>query len=170
MQPGLPDRYEQYDIEMTYVYDALKDEIRRGADRDDKRVGDLILTLFYLWVTFAPLTRGSAAIGYASLFALFLAADMPLQCSPPERVQADFEAFLEPHAKTFIRVIREKWINNNLETVTPFPWDDVPTVKSVIATPRRLLMALNLCEEQDYRENTSLSYSSLIPFVGSGVP
>jgi hypothetical protein len=155
---------------MTFIYNALKAEIRRGAERDDTRVGDLILSTFYLWVTFAPLTRGSAAIGYASLFALFLAADMPLKSSPPERVQADFEAFLEPRAKNFIRIIRAKWIDSSLaERGDPIPWKEIPKVKDAIITPRDLLMALNLCEERDYRDNTALSYASFVPFVGSGV-
>lgn len=58
------------------------------------RVTELILSVFYFWVVMAPLTRGSAATGYAALFAMALAAQIPLRPSMPPGVQADWEAIL----------------------------------------------------------------------------
>ena len=168
--PGLPDRYKEYAIEMKYVFEKLKiainKEKRTGNDdngnivhqrskENEKEIGDLILTIFYLWVTFAPLTRGSAATGYAALYALFLAADMPIQSGPPSGVQADFEAFLEPKVDVFIRVIREKWLDkdggvigysrsDNESDMNIMKWDTIPKVADVITTPRELIEALNV--------------------------
>ena len=102
-------------------------------------------------MTFAPLTRGSAATGYAALYALFLAADMPIQSGPPNGVQADFEAFLEPKVDVFIRTIRKKWLDKPgvvayAKNDRNIDWDKTPNVSSIITTPRELIEALNIEE------------------------
>eukprot|EP00943_MAST-04B_sp_MAST-4B-sp1_P007832 g7832.t1 len=162
--PGLPGRYKEYGIEMEYVFNKLKIAINKGkkqmenknrrrSKENEKEIGNLILTIFYLWVTFAPLTRGSAATGYAALYALFLAADMPIQNGPPCGVQADFEAFLEPKVDIFIEVIRKKWLdkdgvivdrNSADKDCNIIEWSKVPNVSDVITTPRQLIEALNV--------------------------
>ena len=102
-----------------------------------------MLAFFYIWVTFAPLTRGSAATGYAVLYALFLAADISIGTSPPSGVQADFEAFLEPRVEIFIKTIREKWIDEALDAREglgeELNWNSIPLVSETITTPRSLL-------------------------------
>ena len=158
--PGLPERYKEYSIEMEYVFDRLKVAMKQQksgtsnegrSEKKQKEIGDLILSVFYLWVTFAPLTRGSAATGYAALYALFLAADMPIQSGPPNGVQADFEAFLEPKVDVFIRTIRKKWLDKPgvvtyAKNDRNIDWDKTPNVSSIITTPRELIEALNIEE------------------------
>jgi tetratricopeptide (TPR) repeat protein len=154
--PGLPERYKEYDAELRHVYELLRGQMAKlGVSKGEeggnpsrlRYPGDLMLAYFYLWVTFAPLTRGSAATGYAVLYALFLAADMPIGVSPPSGVQADFEAFLEPRAETFIATIRNKWVNEALQSDGPdgqcLDWDNLPLVSETITTPRQLIEALN---------------------------
>ena len=89
------------------------------------------------------------------MYALFLAADMPIQSGPPSGVQADFEAFLEPKVDVFIRVIREKWLDkdggvigysrsDNESDMNIMKWNMVPKVADVVTTPRELIEALNV--------------------------
>ena len=43
------------------------------------RVSDLILTMTFFWYNFMPLSRGTAAVGYMGLLAMFLAVDIEVQ-------------------------------------------------------------------------------------------
>lgn len=64
------------------------------------------LELFYLWVNFAPLSRGSAACGYAALESAVLAINHMFRRPLPRAVQLDWEAIFTPHCEDFIaRVI-----------------------------------------------------------------
>jgi hypothetical protein len=40
------------------------------------RTSDLILTMTFYWYNFMPLSRGTAAVGYMALLAMFLAIDV----------------------------------------------------------------------------------------------
>ena len=59
-----------------------------------ERLTHWVLAVFYYWVNFGPLTRGSAATGYAALFGMAAAAGLALRPCMPEGVQADWEAIL----------------------------------------------------------------------------
>ena len=67
-------------------------------------------TVFYYWVTWAPLTRGSAATGYVVLTALMLAAGVELVKPPPPGLQADWEAILRSRPSTFVSRIETAWL------------------------------------------------------------
>jgi hypothetical protein len=57
--------------------------------------GAAALDLFFYWIHFAPLTRGTAAVGYMALYAALLAADLQPPRRVPPGVQLDWEALLE---------------------------------------------------------------------------
>ena len=82
---------------------------------------ELVLTLFWHWVNFGPLTRGSASTGYVAMHALLLAVGMPAGVllgsleggvgglAPPYGVQMDWEAILTPRPGAFVRAAWLAW-------------------------------------------------------------
>lgn len=59
------------------------------------------LRMFYYWVNYAPLTRGSSQTGSAILVGALLAADMKLSQRMPTGKQLDWEALLNPSFQAF---------------------------------------------------------------------
>ena len=117
--PGTPPRWARYHAELEYAFAGFLDEYLRvpggdgggggGVAGDEcdssgkfavasieqwERITHCVLAVFYSWVNFGPLTRGSAATGYAALFGMAAAAGLALQPCMPEGVQADWEAIL----------------------------------------------------------------------------
>ena len=79
-----------------------------GPTRSWERLTYWMLAVFYYWVNFGPLTRGSAATGYAVLFAMAIATAVNLQPAIPEGVQVDWEAILrysiQPYSHTAVHI------------------------------------------------------------------
>jgi hypothetical protein len=69
------------------------------------------LELFYCWVNFAPITRGTSATGYAVLYGIILSMGEELIDRVPLLKQLDWEAMLTPNPLDFVdRVI--PWVTN----------------------------------------------------------
>jgi hypothetical protein len=62
----------------------------------------LALKTFYYWVCFGPLTRGSAAVGYAALASILRLGGFEVVGGIQDRVQLDWEAILSTKADIFI--------------------------------------------------------------------
>lgn len=75
-----------------------------------QEVAESILLFAYFWYNFMPLARGTAAVGYTTILALFLAAGMPVVSPIPEDEQTDWEAILAQDARSFIRATGEAWL------------------------------------------------------------
>eukprot|EP00596_Hydrurales_sp_CCMP1899_P002773 CAMPEP_0119045292 /NCGR_PEP_ID=MMETSP1177-20130426/38746_1 /TAXON_ID=2985 /ORGANISM="Ochromonas sp, Strain CCMP1899" /LENGTH=275 /DNA_ID=CAMNT_0007016819 /DNA_START=1 /DNA_END=828 /DNA_ORIENTATION=- len=60
------------------------------------------LGLFYYWVNYAPLTRGTSATGYAILYSAILAIGEELTDKLPRNIQLDWEAMFTPHPNDFV--------------------------------------------------------------------
>ena len=95
--PSTPERFQQYEIEMeasfsklidklvsfyqyknTLTHDNIKNSLKISSDllvEKKEEIVKLSLELFYYWVNFAPLTRGTSATGYASFMSFILAVD-----------------------------------------------------------------------------------------------
>jgi hypothetical protein len=63
--------------------------------------------MFYYWVNYAPLTRGSSATGYATLYASVLAAKRSFANRVPEGMQLDWEAMLVTSLDDFIKIVED---------------------------------------------------------------
>jgi hypothetical protein len=75
---------------------------------------DRCLELYYFWINFSPLSRGSAAVGYASIVACMISfGDIPTH-PLPKGVQLDWEAILSLSSQEFIARARPM-----LQTRTP---------------------------------------------------
>lgn len=69
------------------------DHISRARPRP-RSIVLVSLCLFYYWVVWAPLTRGTAAVGYALLLGLLRRAGLQPGRAVPVGVQLDWEAIL----------------------------------------------------------------------------
>ena len=75
----------------------------RGASTLDEVILRPALEMFYLWATFAPLSRGTAACGYAALCAVLLAFGRKITTPHllPTGKQLDWEAILAVDFEAF---------------------------------------------------------------------
>ena len=82
--------------------------------------------MFYYWVNYAPITRGSSATGYAGLYAGLLAAGRSFAHRVAEGIQLDWEAMLSPTLDDFIGKI-SSWIFETVPAKVPAKYLDVQT-------------------------------------------
>ena len=116
------------------------------------------MAVFYYWVTWAPLTRGSAATGYVFLYGLLLASNVVVRNGPPVDFQADWEAILRSSCTEFVEHVCEMWLLKKEETTGNgtgtgtgecCEWNetilnDVPLVKEKVTTLRHMIQMLNV--------------------------
>lgn len=104
--PGTPQRWADFDPCLEAVMDGAVAAVRNylAVDRPPQAAEELhlaALRLFYYWVIFAPLTRGSAVCGLAALHATLLAAGLVPSAAPPLGMQLDWEAILATDRESF---------------------------------------------------------------------
>mmetsp|Transcript_10414 Transcript_10414/g.18416 ORF Transcript_10414/g.18416 Transcript_10414/m.18416 type:complete len:289 (+) Transcript_10414:814-1680(+) len=105
--PGLPARWADFDRELRYWFYRLEDAVLEAPlGKCTERILDTAVTIFYYWVHFAPLSRGSAACGYILMFSILHAAGFELECPMKPGVQWDWEAILRPEPESFLAVIK----------------------------------------------------------------
>ena len=124
--PSTPQRFKDFGEQFDKLWEELR-ELSADDDEgdDEKRVGGgegghgggdgadagnnrlrrwsrYSLKFFYYWVSFSPLTRGSAAAGYAALVAILRFGGYGVQGGMKEGVQLDWEAILSDSFENFI--------------------------------------------------------------------
>ena len=104
---------------------------------------DVVLTIFYYWVNFGPLSRGTAACGYGTLLGLFTALNLrvALPFLPPEK-QLDWEAILRPTPQAFIDHVRP-WVRPKLTRPQGDVLSGVGPVDAALPTLRHAVGALS---------------------------
>eukprot|EP00753_Platysulcus_tardus_P010750 PLAT302.4.p1 GENE.PLAT302.4~~PLAT302.4.p1 ORF type:complete len:247 (+),score=76.28 PLAT302.4:23-742(+) len=161
--PGTPARWRAYSEELEVAWQAVGDAVRRSRRRADKEaeaeegkdeaeehdaaLAAAVLRVFYYWVNFGPLTRGSAATGYAIMYALFYAAGLRVTQPPPSGMQLDWEAILQPSPEAFVEAVGHL-LAPARERVDPEQLRTLPQVEQVVPTLRAALEMLN-CGEMD---------------------
>ena len=78
---------QELDARWEKVLDAL-------ASGEGPQIAVAAMTYCYYWYNFMPLARGTAASGYVTLLALFLAADMPITARIPQVRPGSCESLL----------------------------------------------------------------------------
>lgn len=104
------------------------------------RVSDLILTQTFFWYNFMPLSRGTAAVGYMALLAMFLALDIDISCEIPKDFQPDWEGILTPHVQDFINTLKV-WMYPARKPTNIL--DGIPSVAQTFSTIRGIIEAIN---------------------------
>lgn len=95
--PGKPYRWKLFEKELDACFSRLEDTLLTVPPSIDfdSTVEDALLNralqLFYWWVTFAPLSRGTAACGYAVLQAVLVSCGRRIDKLIPKGKQLDWE-------------------------------------------------------------------------------
>jgi hypothetical protein len=121
--PGLPSRWKAMENELSACFASIVKQLTllkkinktENKTPSNKKICDVAneqlireaLRLFYYWVNFAPLTRGSAMCGYAALMAVILASNRIITSSIPTGKQLDWEAIFTANSNDFI----DKFVN-----------------------------------------------------------
>lgn len=157
--PLTPDRWAAYDPEMQAAWErycevatAAAANGRSGAAGSSggaaspppSELLDAVLRLTFFWFQFMPLTRGSAAVGWAMMMALLLACDYEVVTSMPEGVSLDWEAILTPSVHDFTAANRP-WLANAVEPKDTTV-DQLPSVGLEVGTYRRMLEVLTAAQ------------------------
>ena len=116
--PGLPARWEAMEAELTACFNSIVKHLLLLRRMDSttqltpssNSIRETVLAqltreslrLFYYWVNFAPLTRGSAMCGYAAMMAVILASGRMIKNSIPKGKQLDWEAIFTEDSTEFI--------------------------------------------------------------------
>ena len=144
--PGTPARWGLYDAEMARAWGAAVDAgARVRASRsagDAAALVDAAATLFYYWVSFGPLSRGSAACGYVVLAGLLVAGGL---AAPPPRMprgrQLDWEAILSPTPAAFLET-HAGWLRAGAAAAAEDLLAGLPDHGAAFATLRDRIAAL----------------------------
>jgi hypothetical protein len=108
--PGLPHRWSLFDSELQVIFDKLLALISMKNDKDNKDDSHKqetvlqSLKLYYYWIVFAPLSRGTALCGYAMLSAILQAAGYEIKSPLPKDKQLDWEAIFANNLHEFLPV------------------------------------------------------------------
>jgi tetratricopeptide (TPR) repeat protein len=105
------DRFLQYEEEHHHVFSNYLNSLASltAEDHDPAGISQLLdeaLTLFYYWVNYAPITRGTSATGYAALYGCIVVAGYEIESNLPDAVQLDWEAILRSDPKAFIAHVK----------------------------------------------------------------
>lgn len=153
--PGTPGRWRQYDDELNHVFQRLTDAIAVvgvpssedsvGCDEppvasteitpDETAVLKLALELFFYWVTFAPLSRGTACCGYIALASTLLSCNLFFAKPLPKDKQLDWEAIFAPDVGAFVAKVLPWLPMKRYFVPCGGDWDVaevVPTLRSMI--------------------------------------
>ena len=152
--PGTKPRWEQYSQELDHQFDRLADIVTTTTPRERNRteVATIAAKIFFYWVNFAPLSRGSAATGYVGLHAVLLAAGYKIENPIPIGVQADWEAILTSSPIDFVEALKG-WLIDDVQPCSTegggidgvVDWlGDLSDVGSEFKTYRDMYEALNI--------------------------
>lgn len=116
--PGTPPRWAIFNEELSTtcrtILVILEDIHQSGPSEANKiKLVKQALIFFYIWVVFAPLSRGSAACGYACLHGILLAGGFLVTSNLPENIQLDWEAILAPSMDIFVENALSMWLDHS---------------------------------------------------------
>ena len=135
-------RFQQFSAEVKFAFDKVVDAMISGADSNE--LTNAALNLFFYWANWGPLSRGSAATGYASLIAIFLAANETVTSRIPYMKQMDWESILRTDPAEFREAVKS-WVSTRVPSVILSEWlDGQPgfDLSEIFHTPRDIMTAL----------------------------
>jgi tetratricopeptide (TPR) repeat protein len=125
-------RFKRYARQLEVSFGKVKSAVRRSRNTrgDSHFVLDAALELFYYWANFGALTRGTSAVGYASIKAILLSAGFDVSKRLPSGMQLDWEAFFASSPRAFINAVGRYLI------VTPCKVcpEELPSVAELISS------------------------------------
>ena len=133
--PGTPDRWRWYDSVLAASYDGVVSSLQCGCAQSVRRSA---LEMFYYYVNFAPLSRGSAVTAYIVLNAILMANGSYISSPLPKGIQLDWEAILAHTKEEFVAFVEG--------CISTSPLDDVGSISRSrrIKTYRDMVAALKV--------------------------
>jgi len=149
--PGTPSRYSKFSIELDYIWGKIEAEYRKGPDLDIEEYSKLVMSLYFYWVIFSPLSRGTAACGILGICALHLAAGYCIRPPQPDGVQLDWEAILSSSPDAFLSQPTRagetvlEWLRGRRVPLSEVDveWGNVPLVSQLCPDIRKMQELLN---------------------------
>ena len=141
-----PDRWKRFDAELEFVWTNLLNALDQ---KNHEQFKCFVLIFFYYWVTFAPLTRGSASTGYSAMFALMRGGlNMAMTKGMPPSCQLDWEAILCSSPEEFLAKHKDDILSRFTRSNDDDNEGSVVLVSSVLKSLRCVLSVLNFCDEK----------------------
>lgn len=116
--PSSTERLAAFETELEAAFQSVVSCLRSGkGDCGARELKSRALRLFFFWAHLSPLTRGTAATGYALICASLLAGGLTVNATVsgmPKNRQLDWEAMLSPRFADFLP-LGLQW----LDSVTP---------------------------------------------------
>jgi len=142
-------RNELYKEEMNHAFlrfvDGLKSVMKGGATPGQRRDAfNKALLMFFYWVNFAPLSRGTSATGYAGLMACVVALGDELLDPVPKGKQLDLEGIFTSDPHEFVDRVGN-WLSRKKSTEISMSWLDSKNgrrLSDIFSTSRAMLAAI----------------------------
>ena len=137
--PVTPARWAEFNEELSNIWIQITVELYKEKKyRDGVKLMNLFVRFYYYWVCFAPLSRGTAAVGFTALIALFMMMDLEIQPNLPELKQIDWEAILKNDYDDYSREVYHWIVNDNMKVM-----NHLYDIQPFIQTYRQRLCILN---------------------------
>ena len=148
--PSTPVRWEQFDGEMRANFASMMHLLIEvssggggGSDSPPPQLLHCCLEVFYFWVVFAPLSRGTAICGYEMMSALALACGWRFSRQLPVGKQLDWEAIFSPTVEAFKNNVGG-WFEGSLQRCNSLV--EAQADLNSICTLRAMILALTKAE------------------------
>jgi hypothetical protein len=118
-------RFAEFEVEMDRAFNSLveavteylKNKYDNATIQEYKLLSQAVwekaADLFFYWIHFSPLSRGTSAVGYMTFLASLLSINHIIEKSIPRDIQLDWEALLESYSSNF----RTALVNMNLNMI-----------------------------------------------------
>jgi hypothetical protein len=139
-------RFEFFEAEVNFVFSKIV-----AALVKNEPIENLALDLFFYWANWGPLSRGTAATGYMSLLACFLASGESLTSKIPKLKQMDWEAILRTNPSEFRKAVKT-WVGGRSKSAISTNWLDAnPGFKlsEIFKTSRDVIQTLSALDDDD---------------------
>jgi hypothetical protein len=101
-------RFDMLAAEVKRSFNLVVDAMVRNQSSDV--IVDLVLQFYFYWAQWGPLSRGTAATGYATILAVLLAHGEVVTSRMPRLKQMDWEAILRSDPAAFCEAVRP-WLS-----------------------------------------------------------
>ena len=150
--PVSRERDNSYALDMDFTFnrfiEALRNVMKIGGKAESDYAFARMLEVFYYWVIYAPLSRGTSATGYAALMACVVATGEEILDPVPKGKQLDWEGIFTLHPEEFSGRISAWFPHRGPSSISKDWLDATPghKVREIFNTTRNMLAVLGALE------------------------
>ena len=146
--PTEDNRFDLFSAEVDRAFKKILDALVKGSTTQE--IVDLCLDLYFYWANWGPLSRGTAATGYAAILSIILSVGEHVTSRIPRLKQMDWEAILRTSPADFRDAVRP-WLSSRERTNISFDWLDgmegFGISNDIFVTSRDIVSALSAHDE-----------------------